>query len=94
MGQRVVITGIGLVTPIGIGKQQFWDSLSRGVSGISRVTSFDITNYPCQIAGEVLDFDPTDFIDRREARKMDRFIQFGVASALMAWKMPVLPIPQ
>lgn len=86
MGQRVVITGIGLVTPIGIGKQQFWDSLSRGVSGISRVTSFDITNYPCQIAGEVLDFDPTDFIDRREARKMDRFIQFGVASALMAWE--------
>lgn len=86
MGARVVITGMGLVTPIGIGKQQFWDSLSRGVSGISRVTSFDVANYPCQIAGEVPDFDPTDYIDKREARKMDRFTQFGVAAALMAWE--------
>ncbi len=86
MGPRVVITGMGLVTPIGIGKQQFWDSLSRGVSGISRVTGFDVAGYPCQIAGEVPDFDPTDYIDKREIRKMDRFTQFGVAAALMAWE--------
>ena len=77
---------MGLVTPIGIGKKQFWDSLSAGVSGISRVASFDVTDYPSQIAGEVLDFDPTDYIDKREARRMDRFTQLGVAAALEAWR--------
>ncbi|NMA92325.1 MAG: beta-ketoacyl-ACP synthase II [Firmicutes bacterium] len=86
MGSRVVVTGMGLVTPIGIGKKQFWDSLSAGVSGISRVASFDVTDYPSQIAGEVLDFDPTDYIDKREARRMDRFTQLGVAAALEAWR--------
>ncbi len=86
MGPRVVVTGMGLVTPIGTGKERFWDSLYKGVNGVGRVTSFEVADYPCQIAGEVAEFDPTGYIDKREVRKMDRFTQFGVAAALMAWE--------
>lgn len=84
--RRVVVTGIGMVTPIGSDKEEFWQSLVNGRSGIQRVTGFDVSNYPCQIAGEVPDFDPARYIEKREARKMDRFTQFGAAAALMAWQ--------
>lgn len=84
--RRVVVTGIGMVTPIGSDKEEFWQSLVNGRSGIQRVTGFDVSNYPCQIAGEVPDFDPARYIEKREARKMDRFTQFGSAAALMAWQ--------
>ncbi len=79
------MTGMGLVTPIGSDKEEYWQSLVNGRSGIQRVTSLDVSNYPCQIAGEVPDFDPARYIEKREARKMDRFTQFGAAAALMAW---------
>lgn len=85
MDARVVVTGLGLVTPVGTGKNNFWKSLVSGKSGIGKVTSFDVSDYSCQIAGEVNGFDPADFFDRREAKKMDRFAQFAVAAACMAW---------
>ncbi|MEZ4474986.1 MAG: beta-ketoacyl-ACP synthase II [bacterium] len=82
--RRVVVTGIGLVTPVGIGTEETWSALMAGKSGIGPITRFDATEYPARIAGEVSDFDPERFIDRRDARKMDRFIQFAVAAADMA----------
>lgn len=82
--RRVVITGIGMVTPLGIGKEKNWAALLEGKSGISHLTRFDASRYPTRIAGEVRDFNPLDFIDRREVRKMDLFIQFAVAAAQLA----------
>ncbi len=84
--QRVVITGIGIISPIGLDKEQFWNSLAAGKSGIDHVASFDVSQYPCRIAGEILDFDPTLYMEKREAKKVDRFTQFGVAAALLAWQ--------
>ena len=82
--RRVVITGLGPVTPVGIGKEKFWNSLVEGVSGISYITKFDTKDYTSKIAGEVKDFQPENFIDKREARKMDKFTQFAVAGAKLA----------
>lgn len=84
MQRRVVITGMGLVTSVGIGVEETWRALLEGKSGIGRITHFDPTDFPCQIAGEVKDFDPAAFIDKKEARRMDRFVQFGMAAAEMA----------
>ncbi len=84
MKRRVVVTGIGLVTPLGIGVEKTWQSLCDGKSGIGRITRFDPSELPSQIAAEVKDFDPADFIEKKEIKKMDRFIQFGVAAARMA----------
>lgn len=82
--RRVVITGVGLVTPLGTSKEEFWDSLHQGRTGVKKITSFDPTGFPTQLAGEVQDFDPSAFIDLKKARRMDRFVQFAVASAKMA----------
>ncbi len=82
--RRVVITGIGIISPLGIGQAKNWEALLEGKSGISPISRFDASSYPTRIAGEVRDFDPLDFIDRREARKMDLFIQFAVAAAQLA----------
>ncbi len=82
--RRVVITGMGLVTPLGVGKEKNWQALLRGKSGISLITRFDASRFPTRIAGEVPDFNPLDFIDRKELRKMDLFIQFAVAAAQLA----------
>jgi 3-oxoacyl-[acyl-carrier-protein] synthase II len=82
--RRVVITGLGVVSSIGIGKESFWDSLHAGRSGIRQITSFDFTSYDCQIAGEISDFDPTDFMPTQTARRIDRFAQFGLAAARLA----------
>lgn len=84
MNNRVVITGIGAVTPLGIGKDIFWDNIKNGVSGIDKIQRFDASAFTTQIAGEVLDFKPEDYIDRKEAKHMDRFTQFAMASAAMA----------
>lgn len=84
MSRRVVITGLGPVTPIGIGKEEFWSSLVSGRSGVSEITLFDASGYSSRIAGEVKDFDPTDFVDPKEAKRMDRFIHFAVAAARLA----------
>ncbi|SHJ65817.1 beta-ketoacyl-ACP synthase II [Tepidibacter formicigenes] len=84
MKRRVVVTGIGCVTPVGIGKENFWNNLKNGVCGIDKITRFDATDFATQIAGEVKDFTASDFIDKKEARRMDRFTQYAVASAKMA----------
>ena len=82
--RRVVITGMGVVASNGIGLNKFWDSLVNGRSGIGKITHFDASSYPSQIAGEVLDFDPTEYMSPKSARRMDRFAQFSVAGTRMA----------
>lgn len=84
MKRRVVITGLGVIAPNGIGKDEFWKSLKEGKSGITRITRFDATTYPCQVAGEVRNFDPTNYMDPKTAKRMDRFSQFALACAKMA----------
>lgn len=84
--RRVVITGLGIISPIGIGKEAFWHSLVAGRSGIKRITRFDASQYPCQVAGEVSDFDPLDYISEKEADRMERSTQFAVAAEKMAVK--------
>ena len=84
MKRRVVITGMGAITPLGTGLSVFWEGLIAGRSGVSRITRFDPSQFSTQIAGEVRDFDPTAYIDRKDARRMDRFTQFAVAGARMA----------
>ncbi|QXM05891.1 beta-ketoacyl-ACP synthase II [Crassaminicella indica] len=84
MKRRVVVTGIGAITPIGIGKESFFQALKEGKSGIGKITKFDAKDFPAQIAGEVKDFEPTDYIDKKEAKRMDRFTQFAVAAAKLA----------
>jgi len=82
--KRVVVTGLGAITPIGIGKQEFWQALLEGKSGIAKITRFDPTDYVTKIAGEVKNFDATQYIDKKEAKRMDRFTQFAIAAAKMA----------
>ena len=84
MKRRVVITGLGVVAPNGIGKDAFWNSLKEGKSGIKKITRFDPSTYPCQVAGEVQNFDSLEYMDSKTARRMDRFSQFSLASAKMA----------
>ncbi|RNB76386.1 beta-ketoacyl-[acyl-carrier-protein] synthase II [Brevibacillus invocatus] len=84
MKRRVVITGVGVISPVGNDKETFWNSLLEGKSGIKPVTSFDVTDYPTKIAGEVTDFDPEQYMDKKEIRRTDRFVQFGLAAAKMA----------
>ena len=86
MKQRIVVTGVGPITPIGIGKEAFWDALLAGKNGIDRITRFDATRYAAQIAGEVKDFSIDGYIDKKEAKRMDRYAQFAVVSAGMALK--------
>lgn len=82
--RRVAITGLGVVSPIGIGKDKFWESLAAGKSGVDRIRAFDASLYPCQIAGEVKGFVPTDFIAPRKTRTMARFSQFATAATRLA----------
>ena len=84
MGRRVVITGIGLVSPVGIGTSENWKALCAGTSGVGKITKFDATGYPCQIAGEVKGFDPLAFIEKKEVKKMDVFIQYAIAASQFA----------
>ena len=79
--RRVVVTGLGVVSPVGNDLATFWDSLKNGRSGIGRIQAFDTTEYGCKIAGEVKNFDPAVLIDRKESRRMDRFTQFAVVAA-------------
>ncbi len=84
MRRRVALTGVGLITPIGIGKDFFWAGLMEGRSGVRRITAFDPTPYETQIAGEVVGFDPTTFMDRKEVRRNDRFVQFALGATRLA----------
>src|SRR4051794_3780222 len=82
--RRVVITGIGAITPIGSGKEGLWDGVRRGESGVRAITRFDSSALPTRIAGEVDDFDPHDWADARKVRRLDRFAQFALAATQMA----------
>jgi 3-oxoacyl-[acyl-carrier-protein] synthase II len=82
--RRVVITGLGILSPVGIGVEENWRNISAGRSGIGLVSHFDATGWPSRIAGEVKDFDPTRFVSEKEARRMDRFIQLGMAAGIEA----------
>lgn len=84
--RRVVITGMGIVSPVGLTLAENWSNITKGVSGIGRIDRFDPEGYPCQIAGQVDGFDPAAYMPPKEARKMDRFIQFGMAASLDAFK--------
>ena len=82
--RRVVITGLGVIACNGIGKDAFWKALKEGKSGIKRITEFDASSYPSQVAGEVHGFDPLDYMSPKSAKRMDKFAQFGVAASKMA----------
>lgn len=82
--RRVVITGMGMVTPLGLSLEESWKNAVAGVSGIDRITQFDTTHFDVQFAGEVKNFDPTPYIEKKEQKKMDRFIHLCMASAQMA----------
>jgi 3-oxoacyl-[acyl-carrier-protein] synthase II len=91
--KRVVITGMGAVSVLGTGLRKFWEGLLAGKSGIRKITQFDASFLPCQIAGEVPDFDPEAFLERKEARRMARSSQMGLAAARMAIDDAKLSIP-
>ncbi|MZQ96485.1 MAG: beta-ketoacyl-ACP synthase II [Acidaminobacter sp.] len=84
MNKRVVVTGAGAVTPIGIGRETYWKALREGVCGIKPIASFDASEYTTQVAAEIKDFVPENYIPKKEAKRMDRFTQFAVAAAKMA----------
>ncbi len=84
MSKRVVITGMGVISPLGTGLDKFWNALTKGVSGIAKITRFDPSEFSTQIAGEVKDFDFSQYLDKKEARRMDKFSQYGVVAAAMA----------
>jgi len=84
--RRVVITGVGMITPLGVSTDESWDSLIAGRPGIKKITQFDASAFPTQIAGEVVGFNPEDHIEPKEIKKMDRFIHFALAAASMAMK--------
>jgi 3-oxoacyl-[acyl-carrier-protein] synthase II len=84
MKRRVVITGLGMVTPLGTGVEKNWKAVCAGTSGIGPISKFDASEYACRIAGEVKDFHPEDFMDKKQARRFDVFIHYAVASAKMA----------
>ncbi|MGA3236047.1 MAG: beta-ketoacyl-ACP synthase II [Bryobacteraceae bacterium] len=86
MPRRVVVTGVGLVTPLGIGTAVSWEAIRAGKSGIGPITQFDAAAFSCRIAGEVKGFNPGDYIEKKEIKKMGRFIQFAVAAADFALK--------
>ena len=81
MSRRVVVTGVGLVSPLGIGTEETWRAIRAGKNGIARITQFDASAFACQIAGEVKDFDPQKYIEKKEIKKMGRFIQFAIAAS-------------
>ena len=82
--RRVVITGIGIHSPVGLGLESNWQNIISGQSGISTIEGFDTTSMPASIAGQILDFDPENWMDKKDCRKMDRFIQLGMAAGLDA----------
>jgi 3-oxoacyl-[acyl-carrier-protein] synthase II len=84
--RKVVVTGIGPVTPVGVGLDSFWTALTAGKSGVSRIQNFDPAGLSVQIAGEIHDFDPTGWMTPKEAKRTDRVVHFAVAAAKLAWE--------
>ncbi|PKM54432.1 beta-ketoacyl-acyl carrier protein synthase II (involved in pimelate synthesis) [Petrocella atlantisensis] len=94
MSRRVVVTGIGAITPIGNNVDQFWSALKEGVSGVDMITQFDASDYPVKIAAELKDYNPKDFLDRKDAKRMERFSQFAVIAAGEALAMSGLEVTE
>ncbi|HVN07510.1 MAG TPA: beta-ketoacyl synthase N-terminal-like domain-containing protein, partial [Patescibacteria group bacterium] len=92
MNRRVVVTGVGLLCGCGIGTDEVWKSLLAGQSGIGPITLFDTTGHDARIAGEVRGFDPLNWVEKKEIKKMGRFIQFAIAGADFAMKMSGLQV--
>ncbi|HKH43812.1 MAG TPA: beta-ketoacyl-ACP synthase II [Thermoanaerobaculia bacterium] len=92
--RRVVVTGVGLVSPLGVGTAQNWEALLEGRSGIGPITRFDASRYPTRIAGEVKGFNPLDFLDKKEVKKSDTFIHYGLAAAQFAVEDSALVIDE
>jgi 3-oxoacyl-[acyl-carrier-protein] synthase II len=90
--RRVAVTGVGLVSPLGIGNRENWDALKSGRSGLGPITRFDASRFSCRIAGEVKGFDPSAFIDRKEIKKMDTFIHYAMAAAHFAMEDAGVPV--
>lgn len=88
---RVVVTGLGVISSLGNSLEKFWDGLTHGRSGVRRITQFDASEMPCQIAGEVPDFDPEDYMDRKEARRIPRSAQIALAAAILGMEDADLP---
>jgi beta-ketoacyl-acyl-carrier-protein synthase II len=86
LSRRVVVTGVGLISSVGIGTEENWRALRNGTNGIGPITAFDASKFNCRIAGEVKGFDPTQFIEKKEIKKMARFIQFAIAASEFAMK--------
>ncbi len=84
--RRVVVTGVGIISPLGSGVKKSWNGAKEGKSGIRMITRFDASNFPVRIAGEVPDFDPGDAIEKKELKKMDLFIQYATSAGMMALK--------
>ncbi len=82
--RRVVVTGLGLVTPLGTGLEKNWEALMAGRSGIGAITRFDVSDFATRIGGEVRDFNPLDWIDKRDVKKMDLFIQYAISAETQA----------
>lgn len=94
MKRRVVITGLGIVSPLGIGIEENWKALLEGKNGIGSITRFDTTNFSTKIAGEIKNFDPNTFIDPKDIKKMDLFIQYAMAASTLALQNAGLPVDQ
>lgn len=94
MKRRVVITGLGIVSPVGSNIDKAWDNIVNGRSGIGRISRFDPSTFNAQIAGEVTDFDVTDYMSAKEAKQMDTFIHYGVAAGMQAWQDSGLQITE
>ncbi len=92
MTQRVVVTGLGMISPVGLTAGETWSAITRGQSGIGPITAFDTSDFEAKIAAEVKGFDPTNYMDRKEARRTDRFIQFAIAAAREALDSAALTI--
>lgn len=86
MKRRVVVTGLGIISPLGTGLDKAWNAAIQGKSGIRNITRFDASNFPVKIAGEVPDFNPEEFIEKKEIKKMDTFIHYALAASIMAAK--------
>ncbi len=84
--RRIVVTGLGVISPVGIGTQNAWQALLKGQSGITRITKFDPSAFASQIAGEVKNFKVEDYLPAKDARRMDTFIQYGLVAGIEAFK--------
>jgi len=92
LSRRVVVTGVGLLTPLGVGTEASWEAIRAGKCGIGPITQFDASAFSCRIAGEVKGFDPANYIEKKEIKKMGRFIQFAIAAAEFALKDAALKV--